>query len=130
MYARTNQPVTCTNWGGTEYGVFAACSCSTYIDDEEVIAKKRYVGAAAGGYHTVLLRSDGSAVGVGRDDFGQAACPPGAFAAAAAGAFHTVLLRADGSAVAFGHNEYGQAQVARHERTHTQGCLYYEVKDF
>ena len=69
-----------------------------------------YTHAAAGHCHTVLLKSDGTAVAFG-DAFPVSAVerfeipplPTGViYTQAAAGLYHTVLLRSDGTAVAFG----------------------------
>merc|ERR1719291_779736 len=70
---------------------------------------------AGGGTHTVLLRSDGSAVACGENYFGQCDLPTLdadlTYTQVAAGGRHTVLLRSDGSAVACGCNEYGQCDL-------------------
>ena len=61
---------------------------------------------SAGYEHTVLLRSDGSAVAFGANDDGQCDLPPledgVRYLQVSAGDFHTVLLRTDGKAVACG----------------------------
>ncbi|CAK0790759.1 unnamed protein product [Prorocentrum cordatum] len=70
---------------------------------------------AAGWAHTVLLRSDGTAVAFGSNDRGQCAVPALdgglSYTQVAAGWAHTVLLRSDGTAVAFGSNREGQCSV-------------------
>ena len=70
---------------------------------------------AAGGYHTVLLKSDGTAAAFGDNDSGQCnipALPEGVtYTQAAAGGLHTVLLKSDGTAVAFGGNDLGQCNI-------------------
>jgi alpha-tubulin suppressor-like RCC1 family protein len=71
----------------------------------------RYVAAAAGQAHTVLLRSDGAASACGRDgkmsDLSQYDC--GAkYVAVAAGDAHTVLLRDDGQVIIAGVDSSGQ----------------------
>lgn len=92
----------------------------------------RYVAAAAGDCHTVLIRSDGEAIAFGRNDAGQCIVPRlprrsfvlqnqnsvaaedsrrYRFVLAAAGGAHTVLLCDDGTAVAFGDNSYGNCDV-------------------
>ena len=66
----------------------------------------------AGGDHSVLLRSDGSAVTCGSNKTGQCDIPPleegMCYSQVSAGHDHSVLLRSDGSAVACGFNDYGQ----------------------
>ena len=58
---------------------------------------------AAGGYHSLALRQDGSLVAWGWNDYGQCDVPAGnRFVAIAAGHFHSLALRTDGSIVAWG----------------------------
>jgi len=85
---------------------------------------------AAGGYHTLALKNDGSVVAWGDNDYGQvtgtqATDGPSATAspvtlngqilsevrAIAGGEFHTVALKNDGSVVAWGNNYSGQTTV-------------------
>jgi hypothetical protein len=74
-----------------------------------------YTQAAAGGNHTILLRSDGRTVACGDDSYGQCTIPALAaglaYTQAAAGDNHTVLLRSDGNVEACGDNEHGQCNV-------------------
>ena len=68
---------------------------------------------AAGGYHTVGLRADGTVAATGDNFHGQ--CDVSGWhdlVAVAAGNVHTVGLRADGTAVATGDNEFGQCDVS------------------
>ena len=73
-----------------------------------------YTQISAGGLHTVLLRSDGSAVACGSTIGSRSDIPPlddGIFyTQVSAGSLHTVLLRSDGSAVAFGVN-FGNCDI-------------------
>ena len=66
-------------------------------------------------YHTVLLRSDGYAVGCGSNDFGQCTIPllddGSSYTQVSAGANHTVLLRSDGNAEACGWDTSGQCNL-------------------
>ena len=67
---------------------------------------------AAGGYHTVGLKSDGTVVAVGYNSAGQ--CNVGNWTdiiQVAAGYGHTVGLKPDGTVVAVGHNTYEQCNV-------------------
>ncbi|CAK0907181.1 unnamed protein product, partial [Prorocentrum cordatum] len=70
---------------------------------------------AAGGRHTVLLRSDGTAVACGYNDEGQCDIPAlvgdVTYTQVAAGGRHTVLLRSDGTAMACGYNDEGQCDI-------------------
>ena len=67
---------------------------------------------AAGAYHTVGLRSDGTVVAAGGNDYGQ--CDVDSWTdivAVAAESHHTVGLRSDGTVVATGLNDDGQCDV-------------------
>ena len=64
---------------------------------------------AAGYENTVGLKSDGTVVAVGWNNYGQ--CDIGGWTdiiQVAAGYGHTVVLKADGTVVAVGYNGYGQ----------------------
>jgi|GEM_PF-3559164 alpha-tubulin suppressor-like RCC1 family protein len=71
------------------------------------------VAIAAGEYHTVVLKNDGTVVAWGYNSSGQANVPIGlsGVAAIAAGASHTVALKNDGTVVAWGDNAFGQVNV-------------------
>ena len=71
------------------------------------------VKVAAGGFHTVVLRTDGSVACWGRNDLGQCSVPSelGPVSSIAAGLFHNVALRADGSVACWGSNTDGQCDV-------------------
>jgi hypothetical protein len=70
----------------------------------------RFIAIAAGGRHGLALKADGSMVGWGYNEYGQATPPDGNdFVAIAAGGYHSLALKADGSMVAWGWNEDGQA---------------------
>ena len=64
----------------------------------------------AGGFHTVLLKSDGSAVTCGYNGAGQCDIPVLTdgliYTQVAAGTLHTVLLRSDGAVVCCGHGDW------------------------
>jgi hypothetical protein len=65
---------------------------------------------SAGGDHNLALKADGSAVGWGLNDSGQATPPSGNdFVAVSAGDYHSLALKADGSIVGWGLNNHGQA---------------------
>ena len=70
---------------------------------------------ARGGAHTVLLRSDGSAVATGNNHRRQCNIPNlnagVVYAQVSAGGEHTVLLCSDGIAVAIGNNGWGQCNI-------------------
>ena len=68
---------------------------------------------AAGGYHTVGLKTDGTVVAVGENGYGGQ-CNVGAWTdivQVAAGYEHTVGLKTDGTVVAVGDNDEGQCDV-------------------
>jgi hypothetical protein len=69
-----------------------------------------FIAIAAGYWHSLALRSDGTIVGWGSNDFGQATPPAGNnYIAIAAGEWHSLALRSDGTIVGWGNNDYGQA---------------------
>ena len=75
---------------------------------------KPYITAVcAGSCHTVALRTDGSVIAIGADDYGQ--CDVGDWSdiiAISTDSIHTVGLRADGSVVAVGNNDWGECDVS------------------
>jgi hypothetical protein len=67
---------------------------------------------AAGGGHTVGLKSDGTVVVAGNDYYGHFSIDDWAdIAQVAAGLYHTVGLKSDGTVVAMGGNSRGQCDV-------------------
>jgi hypothetical protein len=68
---------------------------------------------AAGGYHSLALRSDGTVVAWGYNADGQTSVPHWLrdVTAIAAGAYHSLALRSDGTIVAWGYNAFGQTSV-------------------
>ncbi len=69
---------------------------------------------AAGYYHTVVLKNNGTVVAWGWNAYGQTYVPVAAqsgVTAMAAGYYHTVALKNDGTVVAWGDNSYGQTTV-------------------
>ena len=71
------------------------------------------VAVAARSNHTVGLRSDGTVVATGSNEYGQ--CDVNSWTnivAVAAGYYQTAGLRSDGTVVATGDNEYGQCNVS------------------
>jgi len=79
------------------------------------------VAIAAGAYHTLALKADGTVLGWGagivnkdaNPDYGQSLVPVGLsnVVAIAAGAYHSLAVIADGTMVAWGANTYGQTHV-------------------
>jgi len=68
---------------------------------------------AAGFYHSLALKSNGTVVAWGRNNFGQTTLPPGLsnVTAIAAGRQHSLALKSDGTVEAWGANGDGQADV-------------------
>ncbi len=100
---------------GTIGDVNAATTTITINGDYSIRANFRaYVSRmlAAGGFHTVGLKSDGTVVAVGYNGPGQ--CDVGGWTdiiQVAAGSAHTVGLKSDGTVVAVGLNGNGQCNV-------------------
>ncbi|PFR26920.1 chromosome condensation regulator [Bacillus cereus] len=68
---------------------------------------------AVGSNHTVGLKSDGTVVAVGWNQYGQCNVSDWRdIVAISAGCAHTVGLKSDGTVVAVGDNEYGQCDVS------------------
>jgi hypothetical protein len=71
------------------------------------------VAIAAGGYHTVALKRDGTVVAWGYNNEGQTDVPAGlsGVMAIAAGGWHTVALKSNGTVVNWGYDDYGQTNI-------------------
>jgi hypothetical protein len=69
-----------------------------------------FVAIAAGLFHGLALKQDGSLAGWGRNDYGQAT-PSGGndFVGIAAGGYHSLALKENGLVAGWGRNDYGQA---------------------
>jgi len=78
--------------------------------DSNALIGSRFIAIAAGYGHSLALKSDGSIVGWGYNDSGQATPPAGNdFIAIAAGGYYSLALKSDGSIVGSGANSAGQA---------------------
>lgn len=77
------------------------------------VAGDDVIDIAAGGGHSVLLRSNGTVVCRGDDEYGQATPPVGlnTVIAVAAGRFHSLALKYNGTVVAWGNNDANQCSV-------------------
>ena len=71
------------------------------------------VAIAAGGYHSLALKGDGSVVAWGENSEGESTVLPGLsnVVAIAAGGTHSLALRSDGSLVAWGSNRAGEGMI-------------------
>ena len=89
-------------WGDNRYGQL-----------ELIPALSNVVQVAAGGYHSLGLKPDGTVVAWGYNASGQTTVPPGLsnVIALAAGRFHSLALQRDGIVVAWGLNSMGQTTV-------------------
>ena len=72
-----------------------------------------FTAIAAGEYHSLGLKTDGSIVAWGDNGYGQCNVPSPntGFTAIAAGGYHSLGLKQDGSIVAWGWNRCGQCTV-------------------
>ena len=71
------------------------------------------VAIAAGAFHCLALKNDGTVAAWGLNDNSQSTVPGGlaTVVAIAAGASHSLALKADGHVVAWGNNSFGQRDV-------------------
>ncbi len=73
--------------------------------------KDRYI-ISAGREHTVGLKTNGTVLAVGRNDYGQRNVGGWSdIVAVSAGSWHSVGLKTDGTVVAVGRNDFGQCDV-------------------
>jgi alpha-tubulin suppressor-like RCC1 family protein len=91
-------------WGSTLYGLTTFPLGLTDI-----------VKIAAGGYHNLVIRSNGTVRAWGDNSAGQTNVPTGLtnVVALAGGGYHSLALKKDGTVVAWGQNAYNQTNVGR-----------------
>jgi len=81
-----------------------------------VPAGNDFIEAAGGTNHSLALKSDGSIVAWGYNNYGQLDVPSGTFIAVAAGVWHSLAIRSDGSLVEWGRNSYKDIFGSGHYR--------------
>lgn len=94
-------------------GLYTAWGITNLITTNAVATVGPITQVAAGGYHALALRADGTVCAWGDNTSGQTNVPAGVsnLLAISAGARHNLGLRSDGTVVAWGLNTYGQTNV-------------------
>lgn len=89
-------------WGGNEYGQASIPPNLTGA-----------VAIAAGGYHSLAVRANGTVAAWGLNNYGQLDVPADLtnVLSIAAGGYFSLALRSDGTVIGWGANELGQASV-------------------
>ncbi|MGD0650215.1 MAG: fibronectin type III domain-containing protein [Verrucomicrobiia bacterium] len=92
-------PTSVVGWGDNSYGQTTPPSGVSNV-----------MAIAAGAWHGLALKSDGTVVGWGLNNYGQTNPPAGLaeVVAIAAGRYHSLALKSDGTVVGWGLNNYGQ----------------------
>lgn len=106
-------------WGDNYNGDIGDCTTTERNSPVEALSSG-VAAIAAGGYHTLVLKNDGSLWAMGDNSYGQLGdgtttphyCPEmivsANVTAIAAGAYHSVFIKSDGSLWAMGDNSNGQ----------------------
>ena len=91
---------TLTAWGDNSYG-------------QRSLSVSNATEIAAGGWHSVALKSDGTVVATGNNQDGQTIIPAGlsGVVSISAGTYNSMALKSDGTVVAWGFNSAGQNSV-------------------
>ena len=91
---------TVTSWGSNTYG-------------QQVTGVSAIKAVAAGGWHSIVLKMDGTVYGQGNNADGQCNVPAGlsGVVAVSAGENHSAALKSDGTVVCWGSDNQGQIQV-------------------
>ena len=108
-------------WRSRPDGTVAVWGDNTYGQTNVPGGLTNVVAVAAGGYHSLALKADGTVVAWGAGatntgllpNYGQSAVPGDLtnVVAVAAGVYHSLALKADGTVVAWGNNNAGQTNV-------------------
>jgi sugar lactone lactonase YvrE len=91
-----------------------ACGDNSFGEISMPFGLTNLIALAAGGWHSLALRSDGSLAAWGDNGNGQCNVPLGLSdaIAIAGGGYHSLAIRSSGSVAAWGANDYGQSTVA------------------
>ncbi len=94
-------------------GLFAAWGASNLVTTNSIATVGPITRIAAGGFHALALRADGTVFAWGNNASGQTNLPAGVsnIIAISAGAQHNLCLRSNGTVVAWGLNSSGQTNV-------------------
>ncbi len=97
-----------------QVGGFFGASGTLRFNYQLLSALDTFKAIAAGGEHSLALRTNGTVIAWGGNTYGQTNVPAGLsnVTAIAAGYYHSLALRSDGKVVAWGHNSDGQTNVA------------------
>jgi alpha-tubulin suppressor-like RCC1 family protein/Zn-dependent metalloprotease len=95
------------------HSLVVAWGDNTYGQTNVPLNLTNVTAIVAGGYHSLVLKDDGTVVAWGRNNNGQTTVPPAltSVAAIAAGGYHSLVLESNGVVVAWGNNGFGQANV-------------------
>lgn len=116
-------------WGDNESGQLCVnADTSTIYTPTEIATGMTFKSASAGGYHTLMIDSDGTLYGCGDNYYGQLGqgmdsgnsydtmteigAPTTAWSSVSAGGNHSLAVTAEGELYAWGTNEYGQTGVS------------------
>jgi len=91
----------------------SALGDNTFGQGDAFVGTTNLIAVAAGSWHNLGLRADGTVVAWGNDGSGQTDVPAGLrdAVAIAAGGYHSLAIRADGTVAAWGADDYGQTDV-------------------
>ena len=114
-------PATLWAWGSNSFGALGDGSTTHRLSPVQAGGLANMVAAAAGTFHTVAVRGDGTVAASGSNAYGQlgdgtvtqrpSPVQVGGLAnvvTVVAGSMYSVALRVDGTVWAWGHNAYGQ----------------------
>lgn len=85
-------------WGSNTFG-------------QSIVPPGMYTAVAAGGSHSLAIRSDGTLVGFGWNENGQINVPSGTFTTIAASLYHSLGIRSDGTLAGWGYGGDGQLNL-------------------